>query len=1053
MNKNYQLKINRADNSSELVYTNALIPVEIEARGTETFTLYNGDGSLADITVKREGDDLLLLPNNKNAHPIAKIEGYYQHHADFVNGEAVLQPLQDGSLHAKEVGIGKKAAIGAGVLLGAGVLAAAGGSDGGEPTSENSQRKITLKLDEVTGDGVLSMSEAQAPVSISGRAEGVEAGDKVQINVNGKAYQAAVSSNGTFSVKVEAADLVNNSKHNITASVNGKEAASRNYALQDEVAAQIRLNPVVGKNDVVGESGTDEIVTFSGKLVSADAGLQQYIQKGWISGLEIYIGNQTYRATVGEDGLFRFKANANDLTKVAGDQVLVKYIESPFPFLSEYGNGNYNLYEGIPDNADLSQVGVEFADNPLFTNDAGQYQVAENAGDMLVTAIGGTVSGVGKAGDSVVVTVNGTDYRTSVGEDKTFSVNVKNSDLYADADHTLSAVLTTTNQAGKTISASDSDVYAVKETPNGAESGESGNAELPYFIRSLGDGSFQDKGLAFGYLDNTFNWHGPGSSLYVTYAFDPDSKYDRNMDKVLNGGKPFSEQQKNDIRALFEKYTEYAGITLVETTDVESANMVLYFDDMTSTERTPGDSDHIAGYAYAGGDVHLSTKVFTSDDAFGRYDGAVTVLHEVMHTFGFEHPFNEDSSDNPDSKSSLNKSEDLPKDEDELTYTLMSYTQQDDVGTPDLRVFDLAAMHYNFGVNRGQRSGNDIYTFSKFSRSSSDGGVYIWDGSGTDTFDASDAWAGVTASLQPGSWNYIGEKSPHLIHEKNEPVNLREAFGVENGKIWSVAEGRYVEETMADVYHSGQSFIGYGTQIENLIGSEFGDTLTGNKADNLIEGGAGDDTINGEDDNDILDGGAGNDTLAGGAGNDTYYVDSEHDRITEGADAGADTVFSTNNFELAGHIENLTLLGQTAVRGIGNDEANRIVGNGTDNVLDGKAGDDVLNGGKGSDMLTGGAGADTFVFDAALDGSIDTITDFQSGEDKISLSSLVFGMDSVTDGMLAFGADKATAETRLVYDKDTLYYDADGSGSGNAVAFAKLALDDNQTAQNVFIVA
>ncbi|EGZ45223.1 Ig-like domain-containing protein [Neisseria wadsworthii] len=1050
---NYQLKITREDNSSEIIYADAALPAQVEAHSGEVFAVYDAEGNLVDVIAKQEGEDLLLLPQN-SGQPVAEIKGYYRYYADFVNGETTVAPLQGKPMLAEEAGIGTKAAIGAGVLLGIGAIAAAAGSSGGGGSSsnENRDRKITLKLDKITGDGVLNVTEAQAPVTISGSAQGAVAGDEVQINVNGKTYQASVASNGTFSVKVNAADLVGSSKHAVTASANGAESVSQSYKLQNEVAAQIRLNPVVGRSDVVGESRADDIVTLGGKISSENAALQKYIQNGWISALEIGIGSQIYRASVNSaDGSFSFKANLNDLAKAEGERVWVKYAESAFSFVTERGNGEYELHHGFPQDADLSSVSVAFSHDLLLKDKNGNYSVDAAAGNALVTEISGAVSGAGKIGDKVIVTVNGTEYSTSVGKGKTFSVKVKNSDLYADTDQTVSAVLNTKNAEGEVISVSDRDTYAVKETPDGGDIGESGNKNLPYFIRALGDGSFQDKGLSFGYLDNTSNWRGPGSALIVHYAFDPESKIDRRTGEKLNGGMPFSENQKNDIRALFESYTKYAGITLIETDDVESADMVLYLDDMTSSEKNLGDNHDTAGYAYPGGDVHLSTQLFSEDDAFSHYNGALTLLHEVMHSFGFEHPFNEDSGDNPDSKSNLNKSEDLAAEEDEFSYTLMSYTPGDSVGTLDLRVFDLAALHYNFGVNHGQKSGNDIYTFSSFNRTS-DGGVYIWDGKGTDTFDASDAWAGVTASLVPGSWNYIGEKSRYFIHQGYELINVPQAFGIGNSKVWSEAAGDYVKETVKSIYTVGQAFIGYGTQIENLIGSRYSDKLTGNDADNLIEGGAGNDTINGGAGNDILDGGAGNDTLAGGAGNDIYHVDSVYDRIVEAENEGDDSVVSTNNFELSEHLENLTLLGETAIRGTGNDGDNRIVGNSADNVINGKAGNDVIIGGKGSDTLTGGAGADTFVFNTQLDGSIDTITDFQSGTDKIGLSSLVFGMDTITDTMLAFGADKATAGTRLVYDKGTLYYDADGSGSGGAVAFAKLALDSEQSAQNIFVV-
>jgi Ca2+-binding RTX toxin-like protein len=71
--------------------------------------------------------------------------------------------------------------------------------------------------------------------------------------------------------------------------------------------------------------------------------------------------------------------------------------------------------------------------------------------------------------------------------------------------------------------------------------------------------------------------------------------------------------------------------------------------------------------------------------------------------------------------------------------------------------------------------------------------------------------------------------------------------------------------------------------IENVIGSGFADTLTGDADANILTGLADNDTLIGNNGNDMLLGGAGNDTLiggqglnnlAGGAGNDVFRFDS-----------------------------------------------------------------------------------------------------------------------------------------------------------------------------------
>lgn len=79
--------------------------------------------------------------------------------------------------------------------------------------------------------------------------------------------------------------------------------------------------------------------------------------------------------------------------------------------------------------------------------------------------------------------------------------------------------------------------------------------------------------------------------------------------------------------------------------------------------------------------------------------------------------------------------------------------------------------------------------------------------------------------------------------------------------------------------------------IEHLVGSSFGDTLTGNTGNNQLSGGAGNDLVIGSTGNDTLYGGteadsllgeAGNDSLSGGDGNDTLSGGTGSDTLTGG---------------------------------------------------------------------------------------------------------------------------------------------------------------------------
>jgi Ca2+-binding RTX toxin-like protein len=165
------------------------------------------------------------------------------------------------------------------------------------------------------------------------------------------------------------------------------------------------------------------------------------------------------------------------------------------------------------------------------------------------------------------------------------------------------------------------------------------------------------------------------------------------------------------------------------------------------------------------------------------------------------------------------------------------------------------------------------------------------------------------------------------------------------------------------------------TSIENLLGSDFNDSLTGDAGANHLQGGLGDDTLNGA---------AGVDTLIGGDGNDSYLVDNAGDVVSEtnaAAAGGSDLVTSEMDYTLGANVENLQLAG-AAVTGIGNSLDNQITGTGGNNLLQGGLGNDTLDGGTGTDTASyAGATAGVTVTLAApgvaqntLNAGLDTLT-------------------------------------------------------------------------------
>jgi serralysin len=157
-------------------------------------------------------------------------------------------------------------------------------------------------------------------------------------------------------------------------------------------------------------------------------------------------------------------------------------------------------------------------------------------------------------------------------------------------------------------------------------------------------------------------------------------------------------------------------------------------------------------------------------------------------------------------------------------------------------------------------------------------------------------------------------------------------------------------------------------------------------APGAIAGTAANDTLAGGSANDVIQGLAGNDSLTGNAGND---------RLDGGV--GADR-------------------------------------------LSGGGGNDTLIGGGGNDTLTGGAGIDQFVFDQALFGNIDRITDFNPLYDTIVLEDSIFSALG-SGGYLSYSSTTGQ-----------LKYDADGSGAEAAVTFAVLSPGLTLTSSDFLLV-
>lgn len=215
--------------------------------------------------------------------------------------------------------------------------------------------------------------------------------------------------------------------------------------------------------------------------------------------------------------------------------------------------------------------------------------------------------------------------------------------------------------------------------------------------------------------------------------------------------------------------------------------------------------------------------------------------------------------------------------------------------------------------------------------------------------------------------------------------------------------------------------------VENIIGSDYADQLTGTTGVNVLSGGLSNDTITGL---------AGNDTIYGNAGNDRLIAGDNDDLIIGGA--GSDYIDGGNGIDTVSYSDSAAWVnvdlgannhwnGDAAWDNITNVE--NIIGSMYGDQLTGNTAANQLNGSLGNDTLTGGSGNDVFYFSGSH--GADTINDFQgvgaTVGDIIQISGSSYGALSFAQSGANAIITTATGTITLIGVNSTLLTAADFS--------------------------
>ena len=445
-------------------------------------------------------------------------------------------------------------------------------------------------------------------------------------------------------------------------------------------------------------------------------------------------------------------------------------------------------------------------------------------------------------------------------------------------------------------------------------------------------------------------------SFPVAGAAWPD--YDANEEPDV-GFVGFSAAQAARFRAALASWDRLIAPNFTETNDATNPGAIrvafsnysdlkaywgyTYFPPEKGDAATPHDAD-----------IWVNAKYKTTDFFDGGFDDNA-LIHELGHALGLKHPFEAPT---------------LPATYDSVRYTVMSYTDNDDVDalvflptadggvaynyvevfstTP--MVLDIAAVQALYGADPTTAAGDDVYTFA----TNTPFMLSIYDAGGNDTIDVSGMSRGSLVDLTPGSYSSIGYYS--LDAQKADTIaKYGPYFADFITKAYTDAGTAY---TFAD-----NLGIAFSTVIENAIGGPHDDILIGNQVANRLTGGGG---------NDVLAGAAGNDTLDGGSGLDiavysglsTNYIWTQTATGWTVRDLRADSPDGTDtliNIEVLQFSDRAVTIAPATVL-IGTSAADTIAGTAAAESIFGQGGDDRLISNGGGDLLDGGAGTDTVYY-------------------------------------------------------------------------------------------
>lgn len=332
--------------------------------------------------------------------------------------------------------------------------------------------------------------------------------------------------------------------------------------------------------------------------------------------------------------------------------------------------------------------------------------------------------------------------------------------------------------------------------------------------------------------------------LELTYSFPsflPIYYQDGTLDPPENPLPGTNENQRDSIRKAMQLYDDLLDIDFVEISDTFVDPYDGHVGGIFRFHTYFEEDSPVLAFAYApadlvtepwGADIWINNWYLENVLSLGPDSNSfLTLTHEIGHGMGMAHPF---ESGTGGLKTTLSPAL------DHHGHTVMSYAGSPSGAVPrNVMLYDALWLQQVYGADPQTRTGDDTYQWTDVRFED-----LVYDAGGIDVIDASNQSRFANINLLQGQPSTIG-------------------FAANNVAI------------------------AFGTVIENAIGTNFGDTITGNEVSNEIWGGGGDD---------LISGGGGDDFYYGGAGDDTYFFEASdgHNVIDEMRSSGRDKIVVRN---------------------------------------------------------------------------------------------------------------------------------------------------------------